>query len=534
MTAADLSAWLIEATLATSAAVLGVLALRKLVRNMFGPGAGYAVWGMVPAALLATWLPASTAVAPIERLLAVQASIRLLAVEAPHPASPDIAGLACLAWALGVLVCAIHFARLQRCFMRGLGPLVGQEGVWLADAIAGLPAVMGVWRPRIILPGDAMSRYDANERALMLAHERAHIARGDLLANVGMAALRCVFWFNPLMHVAARYFRDDQELACDQQVMHRHPQSRRAYGEAMLKAQLAGGGLPLGCHWGQTHPLKERIEMLKLPFPNLRNRLLGGGTVLLLTLLAGYAAWAAQPATVDAAAGASGNQGADFDARIEIVMDDGEPTVFSIGKRFGEAFKVGSGDAARPQIIATVVPVLHKGVLAYDIATRIERSGKLIATPRLVVRDGVAASVQQGTDRDGRFEGIRMEMAVTARDPQAARSVARPFAAPAPGDGHEARVDNASRMLAPPQYPAEASKQGKTGTSVLLVDIDATGKVTGLRLDRSAGDDRLDAAAMEAATRWKFVPAMKNGRPVPGRVRVPIQFALHDPDKAAG
>ena len=68
MDSADLYAWLIEATLATSAAVLAVLALRKPLRAVFGAGACYAAWTAVPVALLATLLPAAVADAPVAPL----------------------------------------------------------------------------------------------------------------------------------------------------------------------------------------------------------------------------------------------------------------------------------------------------------------------------------------------------------------------------------------------------------------------------------------------------------------------------------
>lgn len=531
----ELCGWLIEATLATSAAVLAALLLHRRVRHAYGPRAGYAVWAIVPAALAATCVPAGTAVTPPEPLLVIQAPIRMLAAEVPRHAAADNAGWVCLAWASGALACALYFAWCQRSFVRGLGRLQVQgDGALRAQAIAGLPAVIGVLRPRVVMPEDAMSRYDADELALMLAHERAHIARGDLLVNAGVAALRCLFWFNPLLHLASRAFRDDQELACDQCVLARHPQSRRAYGAAMLKTQLAEGMLPLGCHWGQTHPLKERIEMLKLPMPNRRRQLLGAAIVLGLALTAGVATWAAQPAGIAAASQPAGNQHADFDARIQVMLDDAAPVAFTVSKGFGETFELSGKSPSRPQLTATVEPVLHEGALAYAIAMRIEQSGKVIASPQVMVRDGAPARVEQGLDRDGRFQGVRVQVAVTARDPQAARHAARPFVAPSSRGRSEAQpvaVEDASRRLAAPRYPAEALKQRKAGTVVLLVDVDAKGVVTAIKLDRSAGDARLDAAAMEAAVRWKFRPATKDGRQVATRVRVPIQFELDGPVK---
>ena len=166
----------------------------------------------MPVALLATLLPAAVADAPVAPLAIIGVPMWMLAAEVPHSAGPDTASLACIAWIVGCLLFAGHLALQQYRFVRGLGGIKSNgDGLLLADAVAGLPAVIGLWKPRIVLPADALSRYDTAERGLMLAHEREHIARGDLIANAFVAALRCLFWFNPLLHIAARRFRDDQE-----------------------------------------------------------------------------------------------------------------------------------------------------------------------------------------------------------------------------------------------------------------------------------------------------------------------------------
>lgn len=95
-------------------------------------------------------------------------------------------------------------------------------------------------------------------------------------------------------------------------------------------------------------------------------------------------------------------------------------------------------------------------------------------------------------------------------------------------------VDQASRALHPPRYPADALKEGKTGVVVLVVDIDARGAVTGMKVERSSGDARFDAAALESAAKWKFTPATKKGRAVASKVRVPVEFALDAPAQQAG
>ena len=288
---------LLETSIASTAALLLVLLLRRRMRVMFSASVAYATWLLVPIASISVLLPA-----PGADTLSIPAVYRFVAqpmqsfVAGAEPGI-NVATWLCAAWLLGAIAMLGHFIQQQRRFQRSMGRMFVREAdVMQADAVAGLPAAIGVFNPVIVLPADFDTRYSAEQRDLMLVHERAHIRHGDLQANAAFLMLRCVFWFNPLLHFAAGAFRHDQELACDQRVIARRPTSRRAYGEAMFQAQLATQALPLGCHWGFTHPLKERIQMLQTSSPSRVRRGFGASILAVTALLVGTAAWAAQPA----------------------------------------------------------------------------------------------------------------------------------------------------------------------------------------------------------------------------------------------
>jgi beta-lactamase regulating signal transducer with metallopeptidase domain len=138
-------------------------------------------------------------------------------------------------------------------------------------------------------------RYTEAERALIRAHEREHILRKDPRAGALMAAFQCLAWFNPLVHWAVHLARLDQELACDAAVIRRLPGSRALYAKTLLKTQLAGAALPLGCYWParSRHPLEVRVELLRRPVGDgsLEGPLLIGAGVVTAAILA----WAAEP-----------------------------------------------------------------------------------------------------------------------------------------------------------------------------------------------------------------------------------------------
>lgn len=301
---------LVRATLALSVALLLVLLLRPLVRRVLGTQAAYLLWALAPAMLLAACMP--TATLPIAMLPPMTASARIAVSDWLTPAASAKAGTQnwiFILWLCGVAFSAVVLVLQQRRFVRSLGALRRSASGWHCEIGAG-PALVGALRPRIVLPADFDERYDERERELILAHERVHLGRGDAQINALAALLRCLNWFNPLVHFAARRFRFDQETACDAQVIARFPEARRRYADAMLKTQLAGQArqelrLPVGCCWQSDHPLKERIMLLKKPIPAPARRALATACIVALIATGSLASWAAQPGAGQTAADAA-------------------------------------------------------------------------------------------------------------------------------------------------------------------------------------------------------------------------------------
>lgn len=325
--------------LSGSAAILLVLALRAPLRRAFGAGVAYAAWGMVPLAMLAVLLPGD-----VRPALPTALAMPQVWVSAPQGAA-ETAGALPIAgnwvalwvvalWSLGATTMAVVLWLQQRRYRRSLGRLSpGADGVLYAQHAQHGPLVLGAWRPRVVLPMDFAQRYPSAQAQLVLAHERMHIARGDTRHNLLLAALRCAYWFNPLLHWAAARFRFDQELACDAAVLVRHPASRRSYAEAMLQTQLDAIALPVGCHWQAGHTLRQRIGMLQRPAVSGWRRRAGIAVVAMATLCGGGAAWALQPLPASALAG-SGSAPALADAQAP-----------DAGARAGTASAVGTAPA---------------------------------------------------------------------------------------------------------------------------------------------------------------------------------------------
>lgn len=272
----DLLADLLRANLTASLAIALVFALRMPARRLFGAEMAYRLWLVVPLAFVASLIPAAEA----------PNGTPGPSLPLPIPLTqPGGLSLAVEVWAAGVLALLALMAFGQWRFLQR------------AKAGAAGPAVVGIIAPRIVTPADHHARFTAEERALVRAHERAHIDRGDPKVNAWVALAQAINWFNPLVHLAAYHLRLDQELACDATVMARRPSERRRYAQTMLKTQLAAAPLPFGCYWPapSRHPLEARVAMLKQARPSQTRALAGFWIVMALAGAAGLGAWAAQP-----------------------------------------------------------------------------------------------------------------------------------------------------------------------------------------------------------------------------------------------
>ncbi|MGC1457234.1 MAG: M56 family metallopeptidase [Steroidobacteraceae bacterium] len=309
---------LIEANLAASAAIVLMLVVRPIMGRIFGARAVYRLWLIVPITALAISLPtpqpetrtidAHTALVGEQFATGAGDSLSALLSAKTHSAMATVT-----TWAVNtrseVRSTAYESSPLLFALWMAGALLLLARAFILSDKLAADPllgpALVGVLRPRLVLPNDFTTRFDAREQQLILAHESMHRAAKHTLINALVEFGRCVNWVNPLAHVAAFYARADQELSCDAAVMAQFPGERQAYAHALLKAQTTIAIPPLGCAWpGRSSTLlRQRIEMLAYRKPG---RWRSAAALLVIATLmggSGYVAWAAQPA--DPGAGAA-------------------------------------------------------------------------------------------------------------------------------------------------------------------------------------------------------------------------------------
>lgn len=145
--------------------------------------------------------------------------------QAVLPAIWVIGTLCMLAYAL---ISWILLARKVKISMRT------EAGAYLCDNICS-PFVLGIVKPKIYLPSDLEPEITAS----VLAHERAHLRRGDHLWKPLGFLLLSIYWFNPACWLAYALFCRDMEQACDESVIQNmNSTEKKRYSAALLACSV--------------------------------------------------------------------------------------------------------------------------------------------------------------------------------------------------------------------------------------------------------------------------------------------------------
>ena len=275
--------------LTLSALILVVLLVRAIFKNRVPKRMIYALWLVV---LLKLCLPGtlfSLPVLPAEKAATLVQSVELPAQTAPviqqpaqtvtkpqtpaqQPVSPEqetvkpaakpltTAQILQIVWFSGSALLGLWLFGAWAVFTIRLHRdrrFVGKRGgtcIYVSNAVKS-PCLAGLI-PAVYLTEDVLQ---ADEAELILRHELTHLRHLDFLWSLCRTAAVTVYWWNPFIWLAAICSKRDAELACDEAVAAKLPESKRlAYARAILaQAPRKTAALSLA-----GPPVKERILFL--------------------------------------------------------------------------------------------------------------------------------------------------------------------------------------------------------------------------------------------------------------------------------
>jgi len=145
-----------------------------------------------------------------------------------------------LAWFCGTTIAlirlALSYVRIARIITNSTpAPHFGND-VRFSDGLA-FPIAAGLFEPVIVIPADlgALERRDLDA---IVGHERAHVQRRDVVANLVQRIIEALLFFNPWVYVIGRQLVNEREAACDDRAVHATGEPQRY---ASCLTQLAFG-----------------------------------------------------------------------------------------------------------------------------------------------------------------------------------------------------------------------------------------------------------------------------------------------------
>jgi beta-lactamase regulating signal transducer with metallopeptidase domain len=203
-------------------------------------------------------------------------------------------------WAAGFVVCLARIGaevrRARSLRQDGLGDAGSDVRAVIADldtedpagvptevrssSRAAVPMVLGWRRPLILLPDGTANRLRPNQLRAILAHELAHVRRGDYLANLLQMAAETLLFHHPGARWVSRVIRAEREYCCDDAAV-RAGSDAAGYARALAALEDARTDCRLAVAAG-SGTLLDRIQRI-VGHPRQIMTPLGGAAVLVAT-----------------------------------------------------------------------------------------------------------------------------------------------------------------------------------------------------------------------------------------------------------
>jgi TonB family protein len=452
--------------------------------------------------------------APIAPAIAVVANTDI-PTSAPDITPPrrrfNFAAVWIVGMALALARLLVAFVRLRRIAVkaRPAGWLEQQAGrpVSFSDDVD-IPITFGILSPHIVFPASA-ANWPPERLRLVLAHELAHVRRFDCPTQLLAEALCAVYWFHPLVWLAAAQFRNERERACDDAVLNLGTKSSD-YAEHLLgvvrSVQTKGAPIAMAISI-HSHDLQDRLKAVLKPHVNRR-----AATPQLAVAIAFIALCITVPIATMRAQSAAGT-----------------------GNLAGSVYDISRAVVPRATITATGLDTHNKEV-AYSGAPgtfafhslpagryliEVRAPGFKLFQQTQVVADGANVAFNPTLE----LGQVNETVDVVGQKPASTTATA-PHGIPQRirVGGNVQAVKLVSQV--PPVYPANAQQNGIQGAVVLQGVIAKEGNLLSVEVLSKSVDPELAQAARDAVSQWRYEPTLLNGQPIEVVTTITVNFRL--------
>jgi TonB family protein len=374
-----------------------------------------------------------------------------------------------------------------------------------------MPLTWGIFRPVIVLPSSA-AQWHEERRCMVLSHELAHISRHDWFLQICAELTRAIYWFHPLVWLAAAQLRQESERASDDAVL------RAGIAPAHYASQLLDLARTLensGRAWSTAlaiaRPSNLERRFAAMLNPSINRTCLSFRTSLLIPFLALCLLFPL--------------------ATLHLSAQN------LSGKTSGIIHDPSGAGVANATIIMT-----NEEAKTIDMTTT-DREGNFVFKPLpagnyelQVLKPGFEAyrepQVSLEAGRDFSVARVLQVGAVTEHVTVVPDSTTKPAPAETTS-GKPSRLSIGGQVQAAkivtrvqPIYPESARSAGISGTVVLHAVIGMDGKPLSLRVKNSQIDPDLARSAVEAVSQWRYTPTLLNGEPIEVDTTITVNYSL--------
>jgi TonB family protein len=383
-------------------------------------------------------------------------------------------------------------------FLLALGRLARQLGVRQAPALlvardaCTMPCTWGFRRPRILLPADCES-WPEERRLIVLAHELAHIRRGDWPVRLMAECARSFYWFHPLAWIASASLAEMGERACDDAVLASGVLPDRYASELLDLVRTAANSnrsWSMALAVARSTNLERRFTAMLDSTQDRRRttrRSLLFTTTTAVLLLLPLAALRAP--------------GQDVSGRFTGTV-------------------LGPNGSGLPN--ATVILTSSAAHMRY---MTVSDAGGAYEFTGLPSGDYQMTAIKPGS-ADGRIPDVTLDAGRDTALNITLNETGEPAAAPKPMGLQASAAETNLVHQVPPHYPAAAKAARMQGAVILDAVISAEGVPESLRVMNPQIDPRLSRAAVESVSQWRYQPVLLNGNAVSIQTTITVNFTL--------
>lgn len=421
----------------------------------------------------------------------------------------------------------------------------------------GGPAVVGLFRPKILLPQDLLKRLRDGELRSILFHELSHIRHRDHISAIIQRIATALTWWNPVSHALSSAFSRAREEVSDNHVLLEN--NSHDYAECLINLAERTSRLrrlPVGFAMASPHiPLTDRVNNILSKERTMETQLKKSSLVMIVLLaillvggLTGYRLTFAAPAPEVTPGQEAHIKHPKLIKKVDPIYPKEAKQRELVGTVAVEAVIGTDGKIAGTKVIHSAHDILDTASLAAFRQWQyepMELEGTSVRTVVTVIfqfrleQDGwkvYTSSMEIGTEEQIRTQQEKIEM-LTAQLAEMRRQTETYLRQP--------ETDERPPLLArgeikPPRlikkvkhvYPEIARQAKVEGVVILEATTDIYGRVARVKVLRSI--PLLDQAAVDAVRQWVYEPKIVGGEPRAITFTVTVQFKEDKERDSAG